>query len=75
MNVATAPLRYGTLLANVRYKWITNGVAGSEQSPGITQPDTRFTLFRIAATSPPGTEEMLVYDVTDGSNWNNLPVL
>lgn len=74
MNVATVPLYTGTLLTNVRYKWITAGVPGVEQSSGITQPDPRFSLFRVNGSSPTGAEELFVYDSTNVNNWNTVPV-
>jgi hypothetical protein len=75
MNVATAALGSGTLLANVRYKWIVGGTPTPEQSVGVTQPDVRFSLFRIGVASPVGAEELIVFDVLDNSNWNTAPVL
>ena len=75
MNVATAPLYNGTALTNVRYKWIVNGVPGTEQNSGITQPDPAFSLFRIAAASPANAEELFVYDATNTNNWNTVPII
>ena len=69
--IFTVPLQPGTLLANVRYKWIAAGVAGSVLSSGITQPDGAFPVFRIDAAPPAGAEEVLVYDNSDAANnWN-----
>ena len=75
MNVATGALRTGTDSGNVRYKWIIGGVSGGVSTDGITQPDPSFSLFRIAATPPAGAEELIIYDATDDSNWNTIPVL
>src|SRR6516165_5375892 len=66
------PLQPGTLLANVVYIWIANGVAGTATSSGCTQPSATFPVFRIDAGTPPaGAEEMIVYDSTNTLNWNN----
>lgn len=68
--IFTVPLQSGTVLANVRFKWIVAGVEGPEIATGITQPDVTFAMFRIEADPPVDTEEMIVYDSTDTSNWN-----
>src|SRR5947207_3328382 len=68
--ILTVPLQPGTVLANVRYKWIAAGVAGAVQSTGITQPDASFAIFEITTTPPANAEEIIVYDNTDVTNWN-----
>lgn len=66
----TIPLYSGTLLANVRYRWIVSGVEQSEQSSGITQPDANFPLFEFNVTPPSGADEIIAYDATNLANWN-----
>lgn len=68
--IFSIPLRTGTVLANVRYKFIVGTVEGSEQSSGITQPDTNFAVFLFEVVPPPGTTEIIAYDTTDLTNWN-----
>jgi hypothetical protein len=68
--ILTIPLQPGTVLANVRYKWLVAGAYGPEQSTGITQPDVTFPEFRFVAEPPDGAEEIVAYDVTDVTNWN-----
>ena len=68
--ILTVPLQAGTTLANVRYRWIVNGVEGSELSSGITQPITDFAEFRFDVSPPSGAEELIAYDATDSTNWN-----
>jgi hypothetical protein len=68
--IFTVPLRLGTVLANVRYKWVAAGAIGAAQTSGITQPDTNFPVFRISCTPPASAEEVEVYDNTDLTNWN-----
>jgi hypothetical protein len=68
--IFTVPLQAGTVLANVRYRWMALGVEGSALSTGITQPSATFPVFRISATPPTGAEELYVYDNTDATNWN-----
>lgn len=65
------PLTADTLLTNVRYLWIANGTAGLAQTTGITQPDPTFPVFRIDAVPPASAEQLVVYDNTDTSNWND----
>src|SRR5215471_7056889 len=62
--IITIPLYPNTLLANVRYFWIANGVEGPPQSSGITQPDTDRPIFRFDVTPPGGAEEIVAYDNT-----------
>jgi len=68
--IFTVPLQPGTTLANVVYLWISNGVAGTATSSGVSQPSATFAVFRIDSTPPPGAEQMIVYDSTNTSNWN-----
>jgi len=68
--ILTVPLYPGTLLANVRYRWIANGVTGSDLSAGITQPDPTWPEFRFDVSPPDGAEEMIAFDVTNTANWN-----
>lgn len=68
--IFTVPLEPGTTLANVVYRWIASGVAGTPTSSGVTQPSATFAVFRIDSTPPAGAEEMIVYDGTDTVNWN-----
>lgn len=70
LMVLTVPLRTGTTLANVRYKWIVAGTAGSALSTGITQPSLTYPTFRLSLVPPTGTEELIVYDSIDITNWN-----
>jgi hypothetical protein len=69
--IFTVPLQQGTVLANVVYLWIANGVAGSPTASGITQPSSTFAVFRIDSTPPAGAEQMIVYDSTNSANWNS----
>jgi hypothetical protein len=69
--IMTIPLQDGTLLANVRWAWITAGIFGATQSSGITQPDVNHALFRVDVAIPPvNAEEVIAWDQTDLSNWN-----
>lgn len=68
--IFTVPLRTGTTLANVRYKWLAAGSEGPELVFGITQPDATFPIFRIEIDPPANAEELIVYDTTDTTNWN-----
>lgn len=68
--IINVSLRPGTTLSNVRYRWITNGILGSEISTGITQPDATYPLFRFNVTPVYGSEELIIYDSTDSTNWN-----
>jgi hypothetical protein len=49
---------------DVRYRWLSSGVLGAEQSTGISQVGT-FLLFRIDTNPPAGAEELIVYDTND----------
>jgi hypothetical protein len=67
-NVALQP---GTVLANVIYEWYVSGAPLTPTSSGVTQPDTRFSVFRIdTGTVPTGAEELIAYDSTNIGNWN-----
>lgn len=66
-------LQQNTALANVRYKWISAGVASIEQS-GATQPAAAFPLFRVVAEPPTDAEQIMMYDATDPNNWNVTPL-
>src|SRR5260370_40793130 len=68
--ILSVPLRAGTTLANVRYEWIAGGIAGGVLSSGITQPSGSYPVFRIVVTPPPSAEELIVFDVSDNTNWN-----
>lgn len=68
--ILTVPLQPGTLLANVRYRWIALGAIGAEENAGITQPWATVPTFRIDDTPPADAEELIVYDSTDATNWN-----
>ena len=67
------PLAAGTLLTNVRYKWLQKGYYGVEQGNAdgtVAQPDATFPNFRITTDPPPNAEELVAYDATDLSNFN-----
>jgi len=68
--IFTVPLQTGTSLSNVAYLWIIDGTQGPQLTTGITQPDPDFAIFRIECDPPENAEEIIVYDVTDESNWN-----
>jgi hypothetical protein len=70
--IFTVPLAAGTVLANLLWEWYVTGAPTTPASSGITQPDTDFPVFRIdtGSTVPTGAEELIVYDSTDGNNWN-----
>lgn len=68
--ILTIPLQPGTLLANVRYRWIVAGVEQAVQSTGITQPDPNFPLFNFNVTPPSAADEIIAFDNTDLTNWN-----
>jgi len=68
--IFTVPLQSGTVLANVGYQWIVDGVEGPTLTDGITQPSPDFAMFRIDCEPPSHAEEIIVFDVTDDSNWN-----
>jgi hypothetical protein len=68
--IFNVPLSQGTALANVVYSWYVSGVPGTPSSSGVTQPSASFAVFRIDSIPPANAEEMVVYDVTDGNNWN-----
>jgi hypothetical protein len=69
--IIAIPLQPGTVLANVRYRWIVGGVEQAVQSAGITQPDATFPLFLFSVVPPVGADEIIAYDITDSANWNN----
>jgi hypothetical protein len=68
--IFTVPLQPGTVLANVVYVWIAAGAVGAEESAGVTQPSASFAVFRIDVEPPTDAEEIIVYDLTDITNWN-----
>jgi hypothetical protein len=68
--IATIPLQPGTVLANVLYEWLASGAPTTPTASGVTQPDTRFAVFRIDSTPPTGAEELIAYDSTNLANWN-----
>lgn len=74
MSTIFVPLRYDTLLSNVRYIFTIAGATQNVLSSGVTQPSLSFPLFRILLEVPSGAEELLVYDESDSTNYN-LPLL
>jgi hypothetical protein len=69
--IFTVPLAPGTILANVVYEWIISGAPTVASASGVTQPDSKFAVFRInIPTVDPNAEEMVVYDSTNTANWN-----
>lgn len=68
--IISIPLQPGTLLANVRYKFIIGTTESTEETTGISQPNINFAVFLFDVTLPDGTTELIAYDATDLSNWN-----
>lgn len=61
------PILPTVILANVRYKWLVNGVWGAALSSGIVDTG-EFGTFQIDAIPPDGAVKFMAYDATDEAN-------
>jgi hypothetical protein len=68
--ILTVPLQPGTLLANVRYRWLAAGAIGAQLATGISQPSGDWPVFRFDVEPPEDAEELIAYDELDLGNWN-----